>query len=344
MPSGPTKPVVEPEPTAAYVRDHILRQWNVSRGIQSDWTVTGPVARGRQAIVYRADCEGSSIAVKIFRRRHGAARLGAIHDFQSVCYQAMQTEPGCAAPEPIACLAKDNCLLMEWIFEPPAAQALYRAGAPNHAQRRAVVAAARWLRTYQNTAPIQAAPFDAAEALSPVRQLTEVATENHGGNILGKAFARHVALLEETAESVQGISAAFGRLHGDFMPHNLFHSPERTVGIDFSMNRQGFQLFDASQFLVSLHHGAVLSRLRRSVGPCGIDPALSQAFLESYLPPGETVPGRFMAWVQLLYLLRRWASTAGKPDAGITDRIVRHHRLHSLGIMAKAVSYELQRG
>jgi len=327
------------EPSAAYVRDVVL----AGEPRFGAWNVVGPVARGRQALVYRASAPTghAEVAIKIYRRKFHPRRLESIYKHHESRRRALTPFSDLAIPEAHAYLPDHNCIVMDWIAEPRLTILLIK---PLVGPSRQVLleSAGKWLRAFHGD---QQTPrqFDASAALDPLHLLVRKAESEHGQGYLGPGFARFMDLLANTVSRANDSEVPVAGLHGDYMPHNLFFGAGRMIGIDFADERMGFVTSDICQFLASLHHRALIARARGNAGTLGLVRDDAQAILRGYLRPGETLAPSAMRWSQLLYILRRWASTAGREHAGAVDYVLRRHRAVCLAFMAEAVAAELMR-
>lgn len=309
----------EPPATASEVETVILGALDEGSGKPGGWNVEGPMATGRDSWVFRAHTPLAEypLAVKVFCSAVPGTRVGDRYR-QLQRYHSGMADGRDTVPAPWAVLPAHRTLISEWIDEPMIATLLRKAGRRRERRAELLQAAGRWLGRFHEQGGISFAPLDPARLRWYVdRSLGGV---EGAGYDAGDAVFRHgYATLVKHAGAFSQTPVGHTRCHADFTPTNLFHGPERTVGIDFAVRPKLPVSFDICRFLTATESSKPFWTRRSDLSPQGLERQDQAAFMTGYGRFDLPFDGRMFSYLHLAEVLRRYATRIGeRPPRGLS--------------------------
>ena len=290
--------------SAAEVARVILKDVDRRRGETGTWSIEPRPVRGRDSWVFKAYTPRAPwpLAVKVHCAAVTPEDVAAKGDHLRAYHERMAGSPEFTIPAFWACLPRHRTLVMQWIEVPRMDDLLARAGADERA--RLFAAAGAWLRQYHAQSEANVRPLRLRSYARHIDMLLG-GEEGAGRQVRDGLFRSAYETLVEQTETFARSRVAHVMVHGDFVPHNVFHGGGRTVGFDMVPSMRP-ALHDIWHFLV---HAEVTKPLlaRAKLGATGIARQDVRAFLEAYGTPEHLGSEAAAAYIQLNEVLLRWA-------------------------------------
>jgi hypothetical protein len=214
---------------------------------------------------------------------------------------------------------------------------LQRAGRRRDERALLFAAAGRWLRHFHGQSEVAVLP------LSPKPLLQQIETRLVGQGearrtVFDGIFRRSHEVLQTRLAACAGTPIPHVLAHGDFVSHNLFHGPERTVGFDVAGRHTSPVTRDIFRFLVHAESAKPFFTRPSTLAPTGIERQDREAFLSAYGPLDPALDDSLLAVLQLAEVLYRWSVLLDRLRRGWvnTDRIVTVIRLRRMAKYAVA--------
>ena len=300
--------------TAADIRELVLGAYDRLDGPARHWVVEGPVAQGKEAIVFRARCETATppiVAIKQWRKLPTRPdRLARMFQNHVAIHARMSTNEEFRIPQPLAVMPEQGCMLMEWIEGHTLAQTI--GGPMSEAERDGILTSVgRWLRHFHGR-DLDFRKFDSKLEL----QWTRGKLDSYPSKAFGRrGIAKGLTVLEANVDKVHGQLVPHVILHGDLNLINLIVDRDRIVGIDISRHRTGCFLYDLLHF--SMRFG-FKSRVEYDTWIASRRFRDFNTMLDAYQEGKPVCPEPVIYWMQLANLLvctqqehqKRWPTLA----------------------------------
>ena len=325
-------------PSADYVRDVILKELDRQTGQEGAWEVEGPLVEARVSRIFRARTRlaRTPLAVKVFSAAIRPEQVAAQAALLRRCRDGMSIYPGLTVPALWGVLPEHRSLVMEWLAEPQVSRLLTEAG--RNRERRASLfgAAGRWLRAYHDQSGIVMLPL----SVEAIRREIDAMVRGADGARTEKpsrSFRAAYQLLLDCAGAFKGVAAAHAIPHGDYNGNNLFHGPERTIGIDLAVSGKAPVAHDICRFLVQCETTKPFLTRKATLSSLGVEQRDLAAFLDAYDPRRELLDDRVFAFLHFAEILRRWGTLFGRPKGRFhLVRRMKHFRLARMAQYAGA--------
>ena len=298
----------EPPPTESYVRAVILKALDERSGEHGDWTVEGPLAKGRDSWIFKARTPLAKwpLAVKVYCASKPADLVAkSYRDLQR--YHLSMAGGRDTVPAPWAVLPEHRTHISEWIDYPVMGTLLSQAGRRREERAALLAAAGQWLGCFHRQAGISFGPLDHGQLQWHVdRSLGGTAGAWHA---VGDGMFRHgYTTLVKHAETFADTPVGHTTCHGDFTPTNLFLGPDRTVGFDFGAMNGRPVTFDICRFVMRAEANKPFATRKADLSPQGLERRDQEAFMASYGPLERPLEGPILSYLCLAEALRRWAT------------------------------------
>jgi aminoglycoside phosphotransferase (APT) family kinase protein len=293
------------------------------------------VGKRPRSIILRGRAPGfGEVCVKYDPTPGGLARLQAEHEALGAYREAAGDTGPFGVPLPCALVPDPRggaALVTRWIDCPRADDRLARPLPFGRVREEVLQRAAGWLAGFHRLGPSEEVPLRSALDLPSLMVDLHAALDPAGG---GKGRDPALDALGEAIERGQRIPVRLTTVHDDYLPQNLFLCPERTLGIDFTLEINGPALRDVGSFLANM-----VWRGYSTLDPGGAARFAqdADAFVSAYYA-GAAPPERQAAKLFVLAALARKAGGLSAKIAsrrfGASDRL---HRRMIVGAIREAL-------
>jgi hypothetical protein len=264
---------------------HPLAPW-----LQSGLRVTGSVYEGPYSRVFHVDRPGSptGLALKVCLDAASGAPdcASAEHQFRKLRdgFDSMRRHGGpYRIPEPVALIAAEAAIVMEWAPGETFAAVLNQKTRPAAELIAIACAAGLWLRQFHDAGPSVLGLADDAALRSEIDPLP---TRLRADRPFHQAMRAALLSATRALPALRAVPLQTTWLHGDWQPANVIIGQNGVYGLDISCTRRGFALADAAHMASHLARFPCLPKGWRRLPARR---ALVWAFVASYLgrPPGR---------------------------------------------------------
>jgi hypothetical protein len=303
------------------------------------WRVFGPVARGREGVIYEASADDRHVAVKLLHAPAlDSTRVAERFEAQRRYCAAMGRWPGLTVAEPLVHLPEQRALVLDWVAAPSVDRVVGLHGLRTGYWAGLLTRAGRWLGAFHRCEWAGARKIASEHELARVDR--RLAKHGRGRTIealdpeLGWARKRLGALAEDLGP------VPHARLHGDFKPSNLASDADRTVGFDVAGLAVGPVTRDICRFLVHAEIDRRWLRLPRpGRGNPDFDALTIATFMDGYAETGERLDERVVRAGLMAEALLLWITLAARPVRGAA-RPIRAWRVWRLRHMVRGLADE----
>ncbi len=269
------------------------------------WVASGPVGASRKCDVYTLTNSKSALrlALKVYRPAIASEQASQIQ-FRALqrVQKARRDDPFMRAPEPYACLADHQAILMSWHDSPNLTKALWNLLAQPQSRLNLIADAGRWLRKFHEISCISPAALDTEKLVAKLQNRINRCADG-GETLLNTSdFKRALECFVYHMEAFKA-SAPHALLHGDYTPSNLLVDDQGIFGMDMWGGRLGCVMEDAARLLTYL---AIQSPYTLANTPLHSDGKFPATFAKGY--GREVLDIQSPTWKLLLMYqqLRRW--------------------------------------
>lgn len=208
--------------------------------------------RPRSVILRGWSPEFGEVCIKFDPKAGGRARMQAEYDALRAYHAATRESGPFGAPRPCALVPDPQggaALVTTWISCPRADDRMARILPFGADRKQVLVRAAGWLAHFHRIGPAEEVRLrsilDLPSLEAELRASLHADGVERGGDPAAATLAHAIVLSADAAVSVT-------RIHGDFLPQNLFLCGDQTIGIDFTLDVRGPALRDVGLFLANM--------------------------------------------------------------------------------------------
>ncbi len=294
------------------LQQQIVRQLGKQTAVEN-WVITGPVIESRECIIYKASgtTYPHAIAIKVYRDRkkrknNAMPQYAALERFAPLLNTA---DSPYRVPVAYGSFPEQRTFLMEWVEAPTLEYHLWRYCYHRGQQQSGIRRTFGWLRAFHEQADHEVKPANIKRYKDRLQQFIE---QQDGGALLEKNAVFHagVECLVNLAGYFERLNVAHARLHGDFTPSNMLIGDDVVTAIDIT----GAQLLPVAEDIglqlsyIATGYPNMLPRSDMKKPPSQWP--LLAVILKAYAYPQGDGQRRFLLYVFLYQLLRRWVVIA----------------------------------
>ncbi|MEZ5536528.1 MAG: phosphotransferase [Thiolinea sp.] len=328
---------------SADLQQQIMQQLSQCTGCD-DWVISESVIEARECVVYKISSSSypRAVAIKIYRDRQPKKnkvmpQYAALKRFSALLNQA---DSEFRVPQAYGSFPEQRVFLMEWIDAPALERRLWRYCYSKNIQQSDMRRTFAWLNHFHQQGDLSAKPVNINRYPNRLQQFI---VDHEGAALLvaNKIFRRGFECIKELANQFRGMEVAHARLHGDFTPANILLGDDVVTAIDIT----GVQLLPVAEDItlqlsyIAIGYPNMLTRMDFKHPP-DTWPLLS-VILDAYGYPQDEEQRRFLLYVFLYQLLRRWLVIAHRNKSRSTPLLDRW-RLRNSEMIVDGVSRALQ--
>lgn len=335
------------------LQQQVIQQLSVRTAV-ADWVISGPVIAARECVLYKAASVNHphNIAIKVYRdqqprKRNTLPQYEALERFAPLLNTTQNgTQSEYRVPVGYGSFPQQRTFLMEWVEALSLQHRLWRNCYHKTRQQSDMRRTFAWLRQFHQHADRALKPVNINRYPNRLQQLiqgydhdsllTELLTDN-------AIFQSGLACITALSAQFSGLSVAHAKLHGDFTPSNVLIDAQAVTAIDIT----GKQLLPVTEDIslqlayIAIGYPNMLTRMDMRQPPA--DWPLLEMVLEAYGYPQDEQQRRFLLYVFLFQLLRRWLVIAQRNKQRRTPLLDRW-RLRNSQMIVAGVTQALYHG
>lgn len=321
------------------LQQQIIQQLSEQTNIV-DWVISGPVIKARECVLYKATSVSHphNIAIKVYRdqqpRKHNTLpQYEALERFAPLL-NTVQSE--CRVPVGFGSFPQQRIFLMEWVQALSLEHRLWRNFYHKNRQQNGMRSTFAWLQKFHQHADPAVKPVNINHYLNRLQQVIQGFNDE---SLLAKnpVFLSGLECIDRLSDYFRGLEVTHARLHGDFTPSNVLIDEHVVTAIDIT----GKQLLPVAEDItlqlayIAIGYPNMLTRMDMRHPPA--DWPLLEMVLDAYGYPADEQQRRFLLYVFLFQLLRRWLVIAQRNKQRRTPLLDRWRLRNSQMIVAGVV-------
>lgn len=293
---------------SAALQQQIMQHLSQRTGCD-DWEMSGAAIEARECVVQKVSSPAypQAIAVKIYRdrtvrKKRAMPQYAALQRFATLLNTG---DSDCRVPHAYGSFPEQRVFLMEWIDAPALERRLWRYCYSKTIQQQDMRRTFAWLRHFHQYADPENKPVNSQRYPNRLQQFL---VEHEGAALMvgNSVFSGGIKCVQELAEQFSGLPSVHARAHGDFTPSNILLGDDVVTAIDIT----GVQLLPVAEDLtlqlsyIAIGYPNMLTRMDFKHPPDKWP--LLEVVLDAYGYPDDEEQRRFLLFVFLYQLLRRW--------------------------------------
>lgn len=293
---------------SADLQQQILQQLSQRTGCD-DWSLSGPVIEARECRVQKVSSHGypHAVALKIYRdqqprKNKKMPQYAALERFAPLLNTG---DSEFRIPQAYGSYPEQRIFLMEWVDAPSLEERLWRYCYSQRTQQADMRRTFGWLRQFHQSADLTHKPVNIERY---PHRLQQFIVEHEGAALMvsNAVFRTGIGCVRQLTAHFSDLHSEHARAHGDFTPSNILLGDDATTAIDIT----GVQLLPVVEDLtlqlsyIAIGYPNMLTRMDFKHLPEKWP--LLEVVLDAYGFPDDEEQRRFLLYVFLYQLLRRW--------------------------------------